>query len=135
MPVGAAGSVAGMRTVRSARGAVLIVAALALATAWIAVGERPPAPLRASPLSSVEHGVGGTVTSPDVAELTPTSVLTGHHAVEPRLGPLWVLPGLAAALAALCLLRRLRSSPASPSRPRLLRDSLSQRAPPLESFA
>jgi hypothetical protein len=46
-----------------------------------------------------------------------------------------VLPGLAAALAALCLLRRLRSSPASRSRSRLLRDSLSQRAPPLESFA
>jgi hypothetical protein len=125
-----------MRTVRCARGAVLIVAALALATAWIAVGERPPAPLHEwSPLSSIEHGLGGTVTSADVADLAPTSVLTGHHSVELRLGPLWVLPGLAAALAAVCLLRRLRSSPASPAGRRLLRDSLSQRAPPLGSFA
>jgi hypothetical protein len=125
-----------MRTVRSARSALLIVAALALATAWIAVGERPLAPLHeSSPLSSIEHGVGGTVTSADVADVISTSVLTGHHTVGLRLGPLWVLPGLAAALAAVCLLRRLRSSPASPAGRRLLRDSLSERAPPLESFA
>jgi hypothetical protein len=115
---------------------VLIVAALALATAWIAVGERPQAPLHeSSPLSSIEHGVGGTVTAADVADVTSTSVLTGHHTVALRLGPLWVLPGLAAALAAICLLRRLRSRPATPAGRRLLRDSLAQRAPPLESFA
>ena len=96
-------------------------------------GRRLPCPT--SPLSSIEHGVGGTVTSADVADVTPTSVLTGHHTVGLRLGPLWVLPGLAAALAAVCLLRRLRSSPAAPAGRRLLRGQSLERAPPLESLA
>jgi hypothetical protein len=115
---------------------VLIVAALALATAWIAVGERPSVPLReASPLSAVEHNLTGTVTSAAVADVTPTSVLSGYHTVEPRLGPLWVLPGLAAGLAAVCVLRRLRARPTPSARRVLLRDSVSRRGPPLGSFA
>jgi hypothetical protein len=115
---------------------VLVLAVLALATAWIAVGERRPAPgQETSPRSALERSVGGTVTSADLAVVVPASVLSGHLTVEPRLGPLWVLTGLAAALAAVCLLRRLRTCPAPPARRMLLRDSLSRRGPPLGSFA
>ena len=115
---------------------MLIGAALALATAWLAVGERPPTPLReTSPLSTIERGTGGSVSAADIADVSPMSSVAGHLIVEPRLGPLWALAGLAAALAALCLLRRLRASPAAPARWILLRDSVSRRAPPLESVA
>jgi len=125
-----------MRTVRSARGAVLILAVLALALTWVAVGgQTPNLPQDTSTLAAVEHGTGGTVTAADVADLGSTSVLSAVRTAEPRLGPLWVLPGLAAALAAVCLLRRLRASPLAAARRALLRDTVSRRGPPPVSVA
>jgi hypothetical protein len=125
-----------MRTVRSARGATLVVAVLALGVTWIAVGEPAPASPR-DPAQSVgiERGASGTVTSADIGEAVSASVLVVQRTAEPRLGPMWALPGLAAGLAALCVLRRLRATPAPPARRVLLRDSVSRRAPPLGSFA
>jgi hypothetical protein len=125
-----------MRTVRSARGLLLAGAALALAVASVTMGEAPAEPLAGhSTPGGLERRVGGTITAADLADVATTSVLAGHLNVQPRLGPLWALPGLAAALAAVCLLRRLRSSPVAPARRVLLRDSVSRRAPPLAAFA
>jgi hypothetical protein len=71
----------------------------------------------------------------DLSAAVVAPVLGAVRTVEPRLVPPWVLPGLAAALAALRLLRRLRRSPTLPTRRVLLRGSVANRAPPIQSFA
>jgi hypothetical protein len=130
-----------MQTARRERATVLaVIAVLLLATLWIAVGDRiavstrdlGPAPTHANQL---ERRSGDAVSAVDVNDSAVTPVLAAARTAEPRLAPLWVLPGLAAALAALCLFRRQRLRPTLLARRTLLRGSWVGRAPPLESFA
>ena len=126
-----------MRTSRRQHSVMLVVvAALLLATAWIVVGDRADVSLR-DPLgvTHTDRDSNGTLSPVDLADAAVTPVLGAARTAELRLAPLWVLPGLAAALAALCLLRRLRRSPTLPARRALLRGSRSNRAPPIGSFA
>lgn len=114
---------------------LVVVAALLIATAWIAVGERSTGPLHdPSRVTHSERDANGTVSSVELTDAAVASVLGAARTAEPRLAPLWALPGLAAALAARCLMRRLRRSPTLPARRVLLRGSLSNRAPPIGSF-
>ncbi len=126
-----------MRMVRREHRPLLVVlAVLVLAAGWSSFGHTAgashPNVAHANDSSS---GDRGTVAPADLSDSVAVPVLGALRTVEPRLAPLWVLPGLAAGLAALCLLRRLRRSPALPARRALLRGSLANRAPPLVSFA
>jgi hypothetical protein len=130
-----------MHLVRRERTTVLaVIAVLVLATLWIALGDRiatsartlGPAPTQ---VNELERRSSGAVSSVDVNDSAVTPVLAAARSAEPRLAPLWVLPGLAAALAALCLFRRQRLRPTLLARRTLLRGSLVGRAPPIESFA
>jgi len=125
-----------MRTVRRERSVMLVVvAALLIATAWIAVGERSDGPIGdPSRILHTDQGTNGTFSPADMTDAAVTPMLGAARTVEPRMAPLWALPGFAAALAALCLMRRLRRSPTPPARRRLLRGSLVNRAPPSGSF-
>ena len=126
-----------MRMVRREHRALLgLLAVLVLATAWSSFGH----PSGVSPQSDAQVGHsprhnGGTVSPEDLTDAVAVPLLGALRTPVPRLAPLWVLPGLAAALAALCVLRRLRRSPSLPARRALLRGSLAGRAPPLASFA
>jgi hypothetical protein len=126
-----------MRMVRRAHRALLVLlAVLIAATAWSAFGHQSAASShRSAPAAHSGRGDGGTVSPADLSDAVAVPMLGALRAVEPRLAPLWVLPGLAAALAALCLLRRLRRSPSLPARRALLRGTVANRAPPLASFA
>ena len=114
---------------------LLVVAALLIATAWIAVASRsegpPPDP---SAVIHTDPDTNGTFSPADPTDSAVGASLGAARTAEPRLAPLWVLPGLAAALAARCLMRRLRRSPTPPARRVLLRGSLANRAPPAGSF-
>ena len=125
-----------MRMVRRERSAMLVVvAALLIATAWIAVGERSDGPLQdPSRITHTERDTNGIFSPVDLTDAAVSPAVGATRGAEPRLAPLWVLPGLAATLAALCLMRRLRLSPTLPARRVLLRGSLSNRAPPVGSF-
>jgi hypothetical protein len=106
-----------------------VVVAVALGTAWTAVGESTDPTRAATP--AVERALAGTITSPDAPNLAGEPVLGALRTVEPRLGPIWALPGLAAGLAAVCVLRRLRASPAPPPALVLCCAGRSRRGPPL----
>jgi hypothetical protein len=130
-----------MQTARSERTTVrAVIAVLVLGTLWIALGDRitvavrelGPAPSHANQL---ERRSGDAVSAVDANDSAVTPVLAAARTAEPRLAPLWVLPGLAAALAALCLFRRQRLRPTLLARRTLLRGSMVGRAPPIESFA
>jgi hypothetical protein len=126
-----------MRILRREHRALLVIGAvLVLAGAWLAVGEQSSAAPRDLPaVGHLSHESRGTVSSVDVGDVTAAPAVAVTRTAEPRSAPLWVLPGLAAALAALCLLRLQRGAPASPARRVLLRGSVANRAPPLASFA
>jgi hypothetical protein len=112
-----------------------VIAALLVAMAWIAAGDRADGSLRdPSGVTHTDRDANGTVSPVDLTDAVVTPVLGAARAAELRLAPLWVLPGLTAALAALCLLRRLRRSPTLSARRALLRGSRSNRAPPTGSF-
>jgi hypothetical protein len=119
----------GGRWVRGAGGAALVVVAVALGTAWTAVGESSD-PTRAS-VPALERALAGTITSLDAPDVAGEPVLNAVRTVEPRLGPIWALPGFAAGLAAVCVLRRLRASPAPPAALVLCCAGRSRRGPPL----
>src|SRR5262245_36378002 len=119
----------GRRWVRGAGGAALVVVAVALGTAWTAVGQSTD-PTRAS-VPAIERALAGTITSPDAPDIAGEPVLTTLRTIEPRMGPIWALPGLAAALAAVCVLRRLRTSPPPSPALVLCRAGPSRRGPPL----
>ena len=114
---------------------LLVVAALLIATAWIAVASRSEGP-RPDPSAVVDTDpdTNWTFAPADPTDSAVGSALGAPRTAEPRLAPLWALPGLAAALGALCLMRRLRRSPTPPARRVLLRGSLANRAPPAGSF-
>lgn len=126
-----------MRIVRRDQRALLVIGAvLVLASAWLAVGEQSNAAPRDLPaVGHVSQHSRGTVSPVDVGDVTAAPAVAVTRPAEPRSAPLWVLPGLAAALAASCLLRLQRGAPSSPARRVLLRGSVANRAPPLESFA
>jgi len=126
-----------MRTLRREHRALLVIGAvLVLASAWLAVGEQSTAAPRDLPaVGHLSQHSRGTVSAVDVGDITAAPAVAVTRPAEPRSAPLWVLPGLVAALAALCLLRLQRRAPASPARRVLLRGSVANRAPPLASFA
>jgi hypothetical protein len=115
-------------------GAVLVVFTLALGTAWLGGGARVPDATGTLP-QEIERGVAGTVSDPDRTLVAAESTFTALRTVEPRLASSWVLPGLAAALAAVCLLRRLRGSPLGAGHGPVLRGGVSRRGPPRGSLA
>ena len=126
-----------MRMVWRAHRALLVLLAVLIAvTAWSAFGHQSTA---ASPRSAqTAHSTraeGGTISPADLSDAVAVPMLGALRTAVPRLAPLWALPGLAAALAALCLLRRLRRSPSLLARRALLRGTVANRAPPLASFA
>ncbi len=115
---------------------LLLLAVLVAATAWSTFGHLSAAPShRLAPAADSPRGDGGTVSPADLTDAVAVPMLGALRTAEPRLAPYWVLPGLAAALAAVCVLRRLRRSPSLPAGRALLRDSLANRAPPLASIA
>jgi hypothetical protein len=126
-----------MRMVRREHRALLVLlAVLIAATAWSGFGHQSAsASHRFAQTAHDARGDGGTVAPADVSDAVAVPMLGALRTAEPRLGSLWALPGLAAALAALCLLRRLRRSPSLPARRALLRGTVANRAPPLASFA
>ncbi len=126
-----------MRMVRREQRALLVLlAVLIAATAWSAFGHEAAASTHtATQTAHSSRGDGGTVSPADLSDAVAVPMLAALRSTAPRLAPLWVLPGLAAALAALCLLRRLRRSPTRLARRALLRGTVANRAPPLASFA
>ena len=126
-----------MRMARREHGVMLAIAAvLLIATAWVAVGDRSSVTLQdPTRIVHTERETNGTISPVELGDAAVAPMLGAARSAEPRLVPLWILPGLAAALAALCLLRRLRRSPERPARRALLRGILSSRAPPLRSIA
>jgi hypothetical protein len=124
-----------MQWLRGAGGAVLVVVAVALGTAWTAGAELGPDPNGPAARHDVERILAGTISAPEATLGVAESALTVVRAVEPRGGPVWSLAGLAAALAAVCLLRRLRGAPVTSGHGRLLRDGVSRRGPPVFALA
>jgi hypothetical protein len=126
-----------MPTARSERRVLLAaLAVLLIATAWIGSGARvPPALAHAAEASQAQHETNGTVSAVDLSDAVVAPMLGMARTAEPRQAPLWILPGLTAALATLCLFRRQRLRPTLPARQVLLRGSRANRAPPLASFA
>jgi hypothetical protein len=126
-----------MRMVRREHRALLVLlAVLIAATAWSAFGHQSAtASHRSTETARSTHADGGTISPADLSDSVAVPMLGALRTAEPRLAPLWALPGLAAALAALCLLRRLRRSPSLLARRALLRGTVANRAPPLASFA
>lgn len=113
-----------------------VVGVLLLATAWIGVGSGSPVSLHTpTQVGHTDRDTNGTISPVDLTDAAVAPMLGTVRTAEPRQPPLWILPGLTAALAALCLLRRLRLRPTLLARQALLRGSLSNRAPPLASFA
>ncbi len=126
-----------MRMVRNERRVLLaVLAVLLIATAWVGTGARvPPSLPHVSEAGHAQHETNGTVSGVDLSDAVVVPMLGVARSVEPRQAPLWILPGLTASLAALCLFRRQRLRPAWPARQALLRGTRSNRAPPLTSFA
>jgi len=123
-------------TRREHRALLVVLAVLLVATAWIVAGDRSSASLQNSaPIGHVEHEPNGTVAPVDLADAVVAPMLGAARAAAPRQAPLWILPGLAAAIAALCVLRRQRLRPTLLARRALRRASLADRAPPLASVA
>ena len=123
--------------VRSERRVLLaVLAVLLIATAWIGTGARvPPALPHVAEAGHAERESNGAVSAVELSDAVVAPMLGMARTAEPRQTPLWILPGLAAALATLCLFRRQRLRPTWPARQVLLRGSRSNRAPPLVSFA
>jgi hypothetical protein len=126
-----------MRMVRNERRVLLaVLAVLLIATAWIGSGARvPPALPHIAEAGHSEHETNGTVSGVDLSDAVVAPMLGVARSAEPRQAPLWILPGLTAALATLCLFRRQQLRPTLPARQALLRGTRSNRAPPLASFA
>ena len=126
-----------MRTGRRTQRALLVVLAAALvAAAWITIaGPAGVTRVARAQVVHTEHGSDRVNAALDAGDAVAIPVLGALRTIELRLGPLWALPGLAAALAAMCLLRRLRRSPSRPLRRVALRGSVSNRAPPLARIA
>ena len=108
-----------------------------LGAAWVAVGARSPVPhaVFSQQVNAPHHTDSDAISPIDATDAVVTALPISHRSSDLRLGSLWVLSGLAAGLAALCMLRRLRGSPASQARRVVLRGSVARRAPPLASFA
>ncbi|HEY3725357.1 MAG TPA: hypothetical protein VGN59_18530 [Acidimicrobiia bacterium] len=126
-----------MRTGRRTHRALLVVlAVLVVAAAWISIGGQAGVThVARAQVVHTEHGSDRINAALDAGDAAAVPVLGALRTIELRLGPLWALPGLAAALAAMCLLRRLRRSPSRPLRRVALRGSASNRAPPLARIA
>jgi hypothetical protein len=118
------------------RALALAAAAFAVISAWMTVTQQAPLP-RIDPdhTAAVQRGVAKVIAASDLPELAGETVTAALRPVAPRLGPLWALPGVAAALAALCLLRRLRGSPPPSTSRVVLPGTGARRAPPVGSFA
>src|SRR4051794_30967292 len=112
-----------MRMVRNERRVLLaVLAALLIATAWIGSGARvPPALPHIAEAGHAQHETNGTVSAVDLSDAVVAPMLGVARSAEPRQAPLWILPGLTAALATLCLFRRQRLRPTLPARQVLLR--------------
>lgn len=125
-----------MRTGPGTRGLALAAATIAVVSAWVMASPRAVVP-RSDPdhVTVDQRGPATVVAASDVPELTGESLAAVPRPVAPRPGPLWALPGLAAALAALCLLRRLRTSPPVAAPRVVLPGTGARRAPPVGSFA
>jgi len=123
--------------VRNERRVLLaVLAVLLIATAWVSTGARvPPALPHIAEAGHAEHETNGTVSGVDLSDAVVAPMLGVARSAEPRQAPLWILPGLTAALATLCLFRRQRLRPAWPARQVLLRGTRSNRAPPLAPLA
>ncbi len=116
--------------VRAERSRLLALAAILLvATAWLAVGARVGADGSANVSPATEQERRDVVSSRDVADavVTPAIAATRGHDLRP-LG-LWVLPGLAAALAALRQRRRQQLRPVPVAVP-VRAATAANRAPP-----
>ena len=127
------------REFRARAATVAVVAALLLVTAWVAVGGASlphlTTPRPANSVGPPTGTVSETLAPADVEHAVIASAPAGSRIAELRLGPVWVLAGLAAALAALPVLRRRHDGSGIVCRPVLLRGSVARRAPPLASFA
>ena len=123
-----------MRFVRGAGGAALVVVALAVGAGWTTVASHTAAPVRAVP-QEIERALAGAITAADAPIVAAEPSLRALRGIDSRSGPTWLLPGLVAALAALCLLRRLRVLPVGPGHPHLLFGPVSRRGPPLASLS
>jgi hypothetical protein len=115
---------------------LVVLAVLVVAAAWISIGGQAGVThVARAQVVHTEHGSDRINAALDAGDAAAVPVLGALRTIELRLGPLWALPGLAAALAAMCLLRRLRRSPSRPLRRVALRGSASNRAPPLARIA
>ena len=117
---------------RTHRALLVVLAVLVGAAASISItGPASVTHVARALVVHTEHGSDRVNAALDAGETAAVPVLGALRTIELRLGALWALPGLAAALAAMCLLRRLRRSPSRPLRRVALRGSVSNRAPPL----
>lgn len=129
-----------MRTESRARAAtVAVIAAFLLVTAWVGVGDRSlpnlTTPRNATSIGVPARSVGETLVPVDVTHAVIAGVPTASRIAEPRVGPVCMLAALAAALAALAVLRRRPFGSGIVARCVLLRGSVFGRAPPLSSLA
>jgi hypothetical protein len=124
---------------RARRATVAVIAALLLVMAWAAVGERllpdQATTQSAAAVGTPEPRVSETFGSAEIEHAVIAAAPAAGRLAEPRLGPVWALAALAAALFTLSSLRRRHHRPAIVARPVLLRGSVARRAPPLASFA
>jgi hypothetical protein len=123
-----------LKVMRGAGGAALVVVALAVGAGW-STGAARVADRIGAAHDDVERALVGTITPVGAATVAVESTFAPHRAAESRPGASWTLPGLTAALAALCLWRRLRALPLRPGSLRQLRDWVSRRGPPVASLA
>jgi len=125
-----------MRTRPGTRGLALAGAAIAVVSVWMTASPRSTVP-RVDPdhVTVVQRGMAKVIAAADVPELAGEALAAAPRPVAPGPGPLWALPGLVAALAAICLLRRLRTSPPLAAPRVALPGTGARRAPPVASFA
>jgi hypothetical protein len=119
-----------MVKVRAERSRLLALAAILLvATAWLAVGARLGAEGRTTAAPATEQERRDVVSTRDVADAIIAPAIAATRGLDLRLIGLWVLPGLAAALAALRQRRRQQLRPVLVTVP--VRDATAaNRAPP-----
>jgi hypothetical protein len=125
-----------MRIRPATRALALAAVVAALVSAWMVTTQQRAVP-RIDPdhAATVQRTLGRVAAATDVPDIASETLTTVSRPIAPRSEPLWALPGLAAALAALCLLRRLRTSPALAAPRVVLPGTGARRAPPAGSFA
>lgn len=125
-----------MVTTRRQRSLLLaLVALLVVAGAWMAFGSPAVAAGTATaPSGQADHGRQGVVSPGEVTDAVVAPAIGTARTADLRLLSLWILPGIAAALAARCLLRRQHLRPILLPRWSLT-GSVANRAPPTAPLA